>query len=86
VVQLDNGSIGVVVGNRPGSGLWPTVLLVRDEQGEPFRKRVLLNPAAANQSDANIPARSVKRTLEQAEARTSVGKVAAVEFGMAKAA
>ncbi len=87
VVELDNGTIGVVVGNRPGAGLWPTVLLVRDERREPFQKRVLLNLAEANQSGrTEQPPRSVRGTLTQRDAKVSVGKVAAVEFGMGETA
>ncbi len=86
LVELDNDTIGVVVGNRPGSGLWPTVLLLRDADRRPFEKRVLLNLAAANQSSTEVASRSVRRPLTQREAKVAVGKVAAVEFGMGESA
>ncbi len=86
LVELDNDTIGVVVGNRPGAGLWPTVLLLRDADRCPFQKRLLLNLAAANQSTAEGGSRAVRRPLTQQEAKVSVGKVAAVEFGMGESA
>jgi len=86
LVRLDNDTIGVVVGNRPGAGLWPTVLLLRDAERRPFDKRVLLNLAAANQSNAEVASRTVRRPLTPQQAKVSVGKVAAVEFGMGESA
>ena len=84
LVELDNRAIGVVVGNRPGAGLWPTVLLVRNADRRPFGKRLLLNLAAANEQGSRAPARSVRRTLSPREANVHVGKVVATEFGMAE--
>ncbi|MDZ7749211.1 MAG: DUF3391 domain-containing protein [Halofilum sp. (in: g-proteobacteria)] len=83
LVELDNRAIGIVVGNRPGAGLWPTVLLVRDADRRPFSKRLLLNLAAANQEgNRRVPARSVSRTLTPREANVAVGRVVATEFGL----
>ena len=84
VVELDNRAVGIVVGNRPGAGLWPTVLLVRNADRKPYQKRLLLNLAAANERDAQVPARSVRRTLTEREAGVPVGKVVATEFGLAQ--
>lgn len=83
LVELDNRTVGVVVGNRPGAGLWPTVLLLRNADRRPFQKRLLLNLAAANQQDTRVQARSVRRTLQPREANVHVGRVVATEFGMA---
>lgn len=84
LVELDNQSIAVVVGSRPGAGLWPTVLLLRTPDRQPYRKRLLLNLAAVDRDDARIPARSIRRTLTPREANVDVGKVVAREFGMAE--
>jgi HD-GYP domain-containing protein (c-di-GMP phosphodiesterase class II) len=84
LVELDNQSIGVVVGSRPGAGLWPTVLLLRTPDRQPYRKRLLLNLAAVDRGDARVPARSIRRTLTPREANVDVGKVVAREFGMAE--
>lgn len=87
IVELDNRAIGVVVGNRPGAGLWPTVLLVRNADRRPFGKRLLLNLAAANQQDARgAGARSVQRTLHPRDANVHVGRLVATEFGMGESA
>lgn len=84
VVELDNGSVGVVVGTSPGHGVWPTVLLVRDAEGQPYRRRVLLNLAAMNRrSDGDGKSgRRIRRTLNPKEARIPVGKIVASEFGL----
>lgn len=83
LVELDNRAIGIVVGNRPGAGLWPTVLLVRNADRRPFAKRLLLNLAAANESgNQRVPARSVRCTLTPRQANVAVGRVVATEFGL----
>ncbi len=81
LVQLDNGAIGIVVGSRPGAGAWPTVLLLRTPDGEPYRKRLLLNLAATDGADAQVNARQIRRALGQREANIDIGKVVAREFG-----
>lgn len=84
VVELDNGAMGVVVGSHPGKGVSPTVLLVRNANGEPMKRRTLVNLAAANAmpKDKSVPGRSIKRTLSPQEARIPVGKIVASEFGL----
>lgn len=84
VVELDNGSRGVVVGNQPGEGLWPTVLLVRNEHGEPFRKRALVNLAAASRQPkgATVPARRIRLAVNPREAQIPVGQIVSKEFGL----
>jgi len=81
LVQLDNDAIGIVVGSRPGAGAWPTVLLLRTPDGEPYRKRLLLNLAATDGADAQVNARQIRRALGQREANVDIGKVVAREFG-----
>lgn len=81
LVQLDNDAIGIVVGSRPGAGASPTVLLLRTPDGEPYRKRLLLNLGATDGDDIRVNARQVRRALSQREANVDIGKVVAHEFG-----
>ena len=85
VVELDNGAQGVVVGSRPGGGIWPTVLLVRNPDGEPYRKRVLLNLMAEAQQRRGGNARRVRRAVESGESGIDVSAIVAQEFGLAGA-
>lgn len=85
VVELDNGSVGVVVGAHPGKGVSPTVLIVRDAEGRPLPRRTLLNLVAANSREnakKKLPARSVRRTLTPEQAALPVGRIVANEFGL----
>lgn len=83
LVRLDNDAVGVVVGSRPGAGLLPTVLLLRNGDGAKFRKRLLLNLSAASRDGVQVAARSIRRTLAPHEANVDTGKLVAREFGMA---
>lgn len=83
LVRLDNDAVGIVVGSRPGGGLLPTVLLLRNADGEPFRKRLLLNLSAAGRDGVQVAARSIRATLGPREANVDVGKLVAQEFGLA---
>ncbi len=83
LVQLDNDATGLVVGSKPGSGASPTVLMLRTPDGEPYRKRLLLNLAASDRRrERQIPAHLVRRALGQREANIDIGKVVAREFGL----
>lgn len=82
VVELDNFAVGIVVGSQPGHGLWPTVLLLRGPSGRPFEKGVLLNLAAAA-GDPEMPARYIRRGLNESDMDINVGNVVAGEFGQA---
>lgn len=85
VVELDNGARGVVVGSRPGSGIWPTVLLVRSPDGESYRKRVLLNLMAEAQRRRGGNTRRVRRAVEPGQAGIDVSAIVKQEFGLAGA-
>lgn len=85
LVRLDNDAVGIVVGCRPGAGLLPTVLLLRNADGAQFRKRRLLNLSAANQDGVQVAARSIRATLGPREANVDVGRLVAQEFGLAAA-
>lgn len=85
LVELDHGETAVVVGSRPGSGLWPTVLLLRTPDGQPYRKRLLVNLARAGEPGSQVAARHVRRTLDPREANVDLRKLVAREFGVAAA-
>jgi len=83
LVQLDNEALGIVVGTKPGGGLWPTVLMLRAPDGAPYEKRLLLNlEAAARDAGAQ---RHIRRAVEPAEADVDVSGLVAREFGLAAA-
>ncbi|HLW75025.1 MAG TPA: HD-GYP domain-containing protein [Gammaproteobacteria bacterium] len=46
LVQLNTGALGIVMSSNPDSRLKPVVMLVRDREGRPYRRRPLLNLAA----------------------------------------
>lgn len=85
VVELDNGAHGVVVGSRPGGGLWPTVLLVRSPDGELYRKRLLINLMAEAQRSRDNKSRRVRRGVQPSAAGIDVSSIVGSEFGLAAA-
>ena len=86
LVELDHGETAVVVGSRPGSGLWPTVLLLRTPDGTPYRKRLLVNLARAGEPGSQVAARHIRRTLDPREANVDLRKLVSREFGLAAGA
>lgn len=85
LVRLDNDAVGIVVGSRPGGGLLPTVLLLRNADGAQFHKRLLLNLSAAGRDGVQVAARSIRATLGPREANVDVGRLVAQEFGLTAA-
>jgi HD-GYP domain-containing protein (c-di-GMP phosphodiesterase class II) len=83
LVELDHGETAVVVGSHVGSGLWPTVLLLRTPDGEAYRKRLLLNFAHAGAAGSQVAARHIRRAVDPREANVDLHKVVAAEFGVA---
>lgn len=83
LVELDNGALGIVVGSRPGAGLWPTVLMLRTPAGRPFEKRLLLNMRLADRAGDDMAARYIRRSLNESEADIDVAELVAGEFGLA---
>jgi HD-GYP domain-containing protein (c-di-GMP phosphodiesterase class II) len=83
VVELDNGARGVVVGARPGGGLWPTILMVRTPDGEPYRKRLLLNLGAEARRSRDDGPRRIARSVEASASGIDVSRLVAREFGLA---
>ncbi len=83
VVELDNGARGVVVGARPGGGLWPTILMVRTPDGEPYRKRLLLNLGAEVRRSRDDTPRRIARSIDASASGIDVSRLVAREFGLA---
>jgi HD-GYP domain-containing protein (c-di-GMP phosphodiesterase class II) len=82
VVELDNGARGIVVGARPGGGLWPTILMVRTPDGDPYRKRLLLNLGAEVRRRDDGP-RRIARSIDASASGIDVSRLVAREFGLA---
>lgn len=83
VVELDNGARGIVVGARPGGGLWPTILMVRTPDGEPYRKRLLLNLGAEVRRSRDDGPRRIARSIDASASGIDVSRLVAREFGLA---
>lgn len=86
VVELDNGAHGVVVGCKPGSGLWPTIMLVRNPDGELYRKRLLINLAAEARYARDGKGRHIRRAVQPSSVGIDVAKIVQSEFGLDEAA
>lgn len=86
LVQLDNGSIGIVVSSPPDARLQPVVLLVQGADGGPYQKRLLLNLAAAAEETKaeveEVPPRRIARAVTPAACNVDVSDIMAREFGM----
>jgi len=82
LVRMNDGAVAIVVGSRPGAGVWPTVMLLRTPTGTPVRERRLVNLAAANEADHGGRPPRVSRTLDRREANVDVGRLIAREFGI----
>jgi HD-GYP domain-containing protein (c-di-GMP phosphodiesterase class II) len=85
VVELDNGAHAVVVGSKPGSGLWPTILMVRNPDGDLYRKRLLLNLAAEAKRARDGKGRHIKRAVEPSSSGIDVARIVQQEFGLEEA-
>lgn len=83
VVELDNGARGIVVGARPGGGLWPTILMVRTPDGEPYRKRLLVNLGAEVRRSREDGPRRIARSIDASASGIDVARLVAREFGLA---
>lgn len=86
LVELDNGAIGMVVGLKAGSGLWPTVLMLQTPDGEPYQKRLLLNLAASDRARDELRDRRIRRARTPASVGIDPAAIVASEFGLAPAA
>lgn len=82
VIELDNGAVGMVVGLRPGAGLWPTVLLLQTPDGTPYQKRLLLNLAASDRAKGDMHNRRIRRARRPADVGIDTGAIVAREFGL----
>lgn len=86
LVELDNGAIGMVVGLKPGAGLWPTILMLRTPDGEAYRKRLLLNLGASERARDGLNDRRIRRARRPAEVGIDPGAIVSEEFGLASVA
>lgn len=86
LVELDNGSVGMVVGLKPGSGLWPTVLMLRTPDGTPYEKRLLLNLAASEGAGHGLSGRRIRGARSPAKLDIDTTAIVFSEFGLASAA
>lgn len=82
LVELDNGALAIVLGQRADARLRPTVLMVRTPNGEPYEKRLVLNLDAEPKSDAAAAPRFVRRVVNAAPEGIDVASIVAVEFGI----
>lgn len=83
IVELDNGSIGVVIGTRPEAGLRPTVLMMRTPDGEPYQKRLLLNLAAEGRARFDLTGRRIRRAMSPGEAGIDLHSIIVEDFALA---
>jgi len=81
VVELDNGSIGVVVNTRPDARLQPTLRMVRTPDGEAYEKRLLINLAESAAAEEHNPASRIARALTPAGAGVDISRIVAAEAG-----
>lgn len=82
LVELDNGALAIVLGQRADARLRPTVLMVRTPGGEAYEKRLVLNlDAEPGADDAGAP-RSVRRVVSAEAEGIDVSGIVAVEFGL----
>ena len=63
LVELNTGALGIVMSSNPDSRLKPVVMLVRDREGRPYRRRPLLNLAAASHREGGF-SWQVKRVVD----------------------
>lgn len=54
LVELNTGALGIVMSSNPDSRLKPVVMLVRDRDGRPYRRRPLLNLAAPGSHESGF--------------------------------
>lgn len=86
VVELDNSALGMVVGLKPGSGLWPTVLMLRTPDGTPYEKRLLLNLAASEGASNGLSGRRIRGARSPGPLGIDTTAIIFREFGLANAA
>lgn len=82
LVELDNGALAIVLGQRAEARLRPTVLMVRTPDGEPYEKRLVINLDAEPGSDDAAAPRSVRRVANARAEGIDLAGIAAAEFGL----
>lgn len=82
LVELDNGALAIVLGQRTDARLRPTVLMVRTPDGKPYEKRLVTNLDAEPGADDAAAPRFVRRVVNPAAEGVDVAGIVAVEFGL----
>ena len=78
LVELNTGALGIVMSSNPDSRLQPVVMLVRDRDGRPYRRRPLLNLAAPTSRDGGF-SWHVKRVVDSKDYQVDLTRIAEME-------
>ena len=78
LVELNTGALGIVMSSNPDSRLKPVVMLVRDREGRPYRRRPLLNLAAPASRDGGF-SWQVQRVVDCKDYDIDPARIAAME-------
>jgi len=78
LVELNTGALGIVMSSNPDSRLKPVVMLVRDREGRPYRRRPLLNLAAPGIQDGGFSWR-VERVVDCKDYDIDPARIAQME-------
>ena len=78
LVELNTGALGIVMSSNPDSRLKPVVMLVRDRDGRPYRRRPLLNLAVPGQREGGF-SWQVKRVVDCKDYDIDPARIAEME-------
>ena len=78
LVELNTGALGIVMSSNPDSRLQPVVMLVRDRDGRPYRRRPLLNLAAPGAREGGF-SWHVKRVVDSKDYNMDLTRIAEME-------
>ena len=85
LVELNSGSLGIVMSTNPASRLRPIVMLIRDADGRTYARRPLINLAspAGREADSGW---SIRRVVDSKEHGIDIGRIAEMEAGISSKA
>jgi putative nucleotidyltransferase with HDIG domain len=78
LVELNTGALGIVMSSNPDSRLKPVIMLVRDREGRPYRRRPLLNLAAPGPQEGGF-SWQVKRVVDCKDYHLDLALIAKME-------
>ena len=78
LVELNTGALGIVMSSNPDSRLKPVVMLVRDREGRPYRRRPLLNLAVPGSREGGF-SWQVKRVVDCKDYDIDPARIAEIE-------